>query len=106
VPWLRGIQKKHAADPFVLIGVSSDSNEPVIRDFLSKHEMEWPEYWDRDRKFMQTWSVAAFPTYIVIDDEGIVRFRTMGNNATERARLEDAINRQLKIVAGRQKSNR
>jgi hypothetical protein len=29
---------------------------------------------------------------------------TLGNNPTERAKLEDAIKRQLKIVAGRQKS--
>jgi thiol-disulfide isomerase/thioredoxin len=104
VRWLRDIEKKHAADPFVLIGVSSDSDERVVRDFLSKNQMEWPEFWDRDRKFQQIWSVRAWPTYVLIDDEGIVRFRTMGNNPTERAKLEDAIKRQLKIVAGRQKS--
>ena len=74
-----------------------------MRDFLSKNQMEWPEFWDRDRKF-QRMSVRAWPTYVLIDDEGIVRFRTMGNNPTERAKLEDAIKRQLKIVAGRQKS--
>jgi thiol-disulfide isomerase/thioredoxin len=106
VPWLRDMEKKHAKDPFVLVGVSSDSDEPALRDFLSKNQMEWPEYWDRDRKFQQIWSVRAWPTYVLIDDEGIVRFRTMGNNPTERAKLEDAIKRQLKIVAGKQKPNR
>jgi len=106
VPWLRDMQKKHAADPFVLVGVSSDSDEPALRDFLGKNQMEWPEYWDRDRKFQQTWSVRAWPTYVVIDDEGIVRFRSAGNTPTERARLEDAIKRQIKIAAGRQKANR
>jgi TonB family protein len=104
VPWLRDIQKKRAADPFVLIGVNSDSDERVVRDFVTKNQMEWPEYWDRDRKFQQTWEVRAWPTYIVIDDEGIVRLRTTGNNPTERAKLEDTIKRQLKIAAGRQKS--
>jgi TonB family protein len=106
VPWLRDMQKKHAADPFVLVGVSSDSDEPALRDFLSKNQMEWPEYWDRERKFQQTWSVRAWPTYIVIDDEGIVRFRSAGNTTTDRARLEDAIKRQIKIAAGRQKTSR
>ena len=83
VPWLRDIQKKHATDPFVLIGVNSDSDEPALRDFLSKNQMEWPEYWDRDRKFQQTWGVRGWPTYVVIDDEGIVRFRSAGNNPTD-----------------------
>jgi len=86
--------------------VSSDSDELALRDFLGKNQMEWPEYWDRDRKFQQTWSVRAWPTYVVIDDEGIVRFRSAGNTPTERARLEDAIKRQIKIAAGRQKANR
>jgi TonB family protein len=104
VPWLRDVQKKHAMDPFVLIGVSSDSDERVVRDFVDKNQMEWPEYWDRDRKFQQTWEVRSWPTYVVIDDEGIVRLRTTGNNPMERAKLEDTIKRQLKIVAGRQKS--
>ena len=91
VPWLRDLQKKHATDPFVLIGVSSDSDEPVVRDFLSKNQMEWPEYWDRDRKFQQPWSIRAWPTYIVIDDEGIVRLRSTGNerHGTREARGRD-----------------
>ena len=87
----------------MLIGVNSDSDERVVRDFVTKNQMEWPEYWDRDRKFQQTWEVRAWPTYIVIDDEGIIRLRTTGNNPMERAMLEDAIKRQLKIAAGRQK---
>ena len=98
VPWLRDLQKKHAKDPLVLIGISSDSDEGVLRDFLGKNQMEWPEYWDRDRKFQQPWSIRAWPTYIVIDDEGIVRLRTTGTSAMERARLEDAIKQQLKIA--------
>jgi hypothetical protein len=59
---------------------------------------------DRDRQFRQTREVRSWPSYVVIDDEGIVRLRTTGNNPMERAKLEDAIKRQLKIAAGRQKS--
>ena len=41
----------------------------------------------------------------MIDDEGIIRFRSTGTGEEERSRLEDAIKRQLKIVAARQKAN-
>jgi TonB family protein len=105
VPWLRDLQKKHAKDPLVMIGISSDSDERVLRDFRGRNQMEWPEYWDRDRKFQQTWGIRAWPTYVVIDDEGIIRFRSTGTGEAERSRLEDAIKRQLKIVAARQKAN-
>ena len=50
-------------------------------------------------------SVRAWPTYVVIDDEGIIRFRSTGTGEAEQSRLEDAIKRQLKIVAARQKAN-
>jgi TonB family protein len=105
VPWLRDLQKKHAKDPLVLIGISSDSDERVLRDFRGRNQMEWPEYWDRDRKFQQTWGIRAWPTYVVIDDEGIIRFRSTGTGEAERSRLEDAIKRQLKILAARQKAH-
>jgi len=105
VPWLRDLQKKHAKDPLVMIGISSDSDERVLRDFRGRNQMEWPEYWDRDRKFQQTWGIRAWPTYVVIDDEGIIRFRSTGTGEAERARLEDAIKRQLKIVAAKQRAN-
>jgi thiol-disulfide isomerase/thioredoxin len=105
VPWLRDLQKKHAKDPLVMIGISSDTDERVLRDFRGKNQMEWPEYWDRDRKFQQTWGIRAWPTYVVIDDEGIIRFRSTGTGEPERSRLEEAIKRQLKIVAARQKAN-
>lgn len=84
---------------------SSDSDEGLVRDFLSKNQMEWPECLDRDKRFQQTCEIRAWPTYVVIDDEGIVRFRTTGTSPATGARLEDEIRRQLKIAAARLESN-
>ena len=44
-------------------------------------------------------SVHAFPTYVVIDSEGIVRFRGSGAGSQREASLEDAIRKYLKIMA-------
>jgi hypothetical protein len=106
VPWLRDPEEEHAKDLLLMIGIELPKPlERVLRDFRGKNQMEWPEYWDRDRKFQQTWSVRAWPTYVVIDDEGIIRFRRTGTSEAERSRLEDAIKRQLKIVAAKQRPN-
>ena len=104
VPWLRGVQKRHAKDAFVLIGISSDNDEQQLRDFVNKNQMEWREHLDRDRKLQRTYDVRAWPTYVVIDDEGIVRLRTTGTTLASSARLEDEIRRQLKIAAARLKA--
>jgi thiol-disulfide isomerase/thioredoxin len=99
VPSLRDLQKKHAKDPFVLIGVSSDSSEQTVRDFTGRNQMEWVQFWDRDRKIQQLFDVRAWPTYVLIDDEGIVRFRTSGTTAQASARLSDEIRKILKAAA-------
>lgn len=101
VPQLRDFQKKHANDPFALIGISSDSDERVLRDFVAKQQADWIQYWDRDRKIQNAYEVRAWPTYIVIDDEGIVRLRTMGTSSAETARLEDEVKRLLKAANAR-----
>jgi len=43
--------------------------------------------------------VDKFPTYILIDHEGIVRFRASGLSFEREAALNEAIHKQIKIVA-------
>lgn len=101
VPTLRDLQKRHAKDAFVLLGVSSDNEESVVRNFTEQNRLVWPQYWDRDRKVQQAFDIRAYPTYVLIDDEGIVRFRTSGGGLREPMGLEDAIKKQLKAAANR-----
>jgi len=82
-----------------MIGISSDSEEAPWRAFTSKEKMVWPQYWDRDHRIQRAFDVRAFPTYIVIDHEGIVRFRSSGTSWERSVSLEDAIRKQVKIVA-------
>jgi hypothetical protein len=61
--------------------------------------MVWPQYRDRDRRIQRAFGIRAFPTYIVIDHEGIVRFMSSGSSWQRSANLDDAIRKQVKIVA-------
>ena len=101
VPALRDLQKRHAKDAFVLLGVSSDNEEAVVRNFTEQNRLIWPQYWDRDRKVQQAFDIRAYPTYVLIDDEGIVRFRTSGGGLREPVGLEGAIKKQLKAASQR-----
>ena len=100
LPSLRALNKRFAKEPqFVLIGISSDSEEQPWREFTAKEKMVWPQYWDRDRHVQRAFNVHAFPTYIVIDHEGIVRFRSSGMSWEHAAYLNDAIKKHVKMVA-------
>jgi peroxiredoxin len=100
LPSLRSLHKKFSKEPsFVLIGVSSDSDEDKWKEFTASEKMVWPQYLDANRAVQRAFGVRAFPTYIVIDHEGIIRFRSSGTSWERSANLNDAIKKYVKLVA-------
>ncbi len=100
IPELRNLHKRYSKEPsFMLIGISSDGDEEVWREFTAKNKMIWPQYRDKDRRIQRSFGVRAFPTYILIDHEGIVRFQSVGTSWSRSASLDEAIRKQVKIVA-------
>ena len=95
VPSLRKLQKAHAADSFVLLGISSDEDESAWRAFVAKNGMIWPQYRDADRELQRAFGITAFPTYVLIDREGIERARIVGTGFDRAKTLGEAIERQL-----------
>jgi len=100
VPVVRDLRKRYAKEPaFMIIGVSSDSDEAKWKEFTTKNQMVWPQYLDRDHHIQRAFEVRAFPTYIMIDHEGIVRFRGTGTSWERTGNLDDAIKKEIKIIA-------
>ena len=79
----------------MLIGISSDFDEAKWRDFTGKNRMIWPQYRDNDRRILEAFNIRAFPTYIIIDHEGILRFQSTGFGA---ANLDAAVKRQIRAA--------
>ena len=93
VPELKALTKKYPSSKLVLISFSADKDEQSWRDFISKKDMEWPQYWDRDGRIRGEFGVQAFPTYLVIDPEGFIHQRIVGLNPQQSvvARLKDTL---------------
>lgn len=97
VPELRNLYKRYSKDPsFVLIGISSDHDEAAWRFFTSTNKMTWPQYRDQDRRILSVFNIRAFPTYIIIDHEGILRFQSSGFGG---ANLDAAVKKYVKAAA-------
>jgi peroxiredoxin/Flp pilus assembly protein TadD len=95
VPELRKLYGRYSKEQFVLIGISSDFDDAVWRDFTGKNRMLWPQYRDKDRRILEAFSIRAYPTYIIIDHEGILRFQSIGFGA---ANLDAAVKRQIRAA--------
>lgn len=106
VPSLRDLNKKYSKhEAFVMLGISSDGDEDKWRSFIVKEKMVWPQFLDSERKVQRAFAVNRFPTYIVLDHEGVIRFRTSGLSFEKEAALSDAINKQIKILQKMAPSN-
>lgn len=98
VPALRSLHNSYKKEPsLVMIAISSDSEAEGWRAFIAKNQMVWPQYRDRDHKVGHAFDVRALPTYIVIDHEGITRYRSTGFGSMGTAAIEDAIRKALKM---------
>jgi peroxiredoxin len=100
VPELRNLYKRYSKEgTFTIIGISSDNDDQEWRDFTAKNKMVWPQYRDENHQILRAYGIRAFPTYILIDHEGIVRFSSIGLSWQRAASLDMAIEKQVKIVA-------
>jgi len=68
----------------------------VWRTYIEKERMSWSEYIDLSGKVQEAFRVESYPTYIVLDKDGVVRFRQSGVNDFTGGELTDAINKALK----------
>jgi peroxiredoxin len=99
VPLLRNLYRRFEKErSFVMIAISSDREVETWRAFTAKNQMVWPQHWDRNFKVQRAFDVHSFPTYVLIDHEGIVRFRSGGFGSQGTATIEEAIRKALKVT--------
>lgn len=64
----------------VVLSVSEDNNEQTWHDFVQRQKMDWPQYFDRNRSLIEAFGVRAFPTYCVVDPDGVIRKKIVGSD--------------------------
>ncbi|MDR3763038.1 MAG: TlpA disulfide reductase family protein [Acidobacteriota bacterium] len=84
VPELKELHKKYG-DRLAVMSVSADESQKQWSDYILKHDMSWQQSWDKGNKasVLNAFGVHLFPTYVLIDAEGIVRARIDGLNTQE-----------------------
>jgi thiol-disulfide isomerase/thioredoxin len=83
VPELKDLTRKYPAEKLVLMSVSVDKDENAWSDFVAKKHMDWLQYRDSDHVLQDAFRIDSFPTYLVVDGEGIIRQRLNGLDPQE-----------------------
>jgi thiol-disulfide isomerase/thioredoxin len=99
IPHLRRLNRRSEMDPFVILSIASDSDESLLRTFVSENEMTWPQFFDQDRQVTnETFQVASFPTYVVVDHEGVMIYRRSGWSESIAAEVEARVSRAIRAA--------
>lgn len=98
LPDLKSTARHFAKDGLIVISISADHDEATWREFVAKEKMEWPQYIDSDSKMRRLFSVHAFPTYMIIDSEGIIQPIVVGSGTFQQDKVEEEIKRAFKKV--------
>ena len=84
-------------EPFVLLGINSDSDREELKTTLEEERINWRSWWDDGGIFgpIQTkWAVANRPTIHLLDWNGIIR--QMNVDSVE---LDETIDELLRELA-------
>ncbi|GDY03453.1 hypothetical protein LBMAG49_27820 [Planctomycetota bacterium] len=93
-PHERSLVEEMQNKPFVLVGVNSDTPARA-KEAIAKNNLNWRSFQNkRDGKpdIAEDWAVQGWPTIVVLDADGKIRYRGHdGEQATEVAREQVAL---------------
>lgn len=107
-PRLRGWHKKYAGNDFVIIGVTRFYGEQdgkkmtnlqeieFLRDFRDKYKLPYGFALVDRGEDASKYGINAYPTTILLDRKGVVRYIGIGSGSEESENLEDTIKKVLK----------
>jgi len=96
LPMVRGIDKKYSGKQVQVVSISGDDDEDVWRTFTTAQNMTWSQYIDLSDEVETSFKVDSIPTFVVLDKDGVIRFRQSGLGDSTAGDIEDAINKALK----------
>jgi thiol-disulfide isomerase/thioredoxin len=96
-PHERSIVEKYRGKPFVLLGVNGDVDVRELKSVQIDKQLTWRSWWDgASGPIAHQWCVECFPTVLLIDHTGVIRYRSDG--APDPRELDAKIEQLVKEV--------
>ena len=77
LPRIKAAYDKFHAHGFEVIGISCDTDKNELEDYVQKHDIPWPQYFDGkqqdDNKFAAGFGIDGIPHMFLVDKKGLLR---------------------------------
>lgn len=81
------INLEMADTPFVLLGVNSDRKLETAKNAVEDEGLSWRHFWNGPKgtagPISEQWNVEGWPTFYLIDGNGIIRYKQVSGKAIE-----------------------
>lgn len=97
-PGLKKIQAKFQDQPFVLLGISVDNSRGEWQSFIVGNSLKWHHYLDERRQLARAFNIEAYPSYLLLDHDGIVRHTWRGYNSSVDGDIESKAKKLIQAI--------
>ena len=100
VPNEKALAERLKDRPFAILGINSDADRDALKAAVVTKGITWPSWFDGGRTggpIATRWDIHGWPTTIVLDKSGIIRFRNPDSHGWKG--LEDAVDLLLEEKA-------
>ena len=80
MPHLRALVERYESRPFSIVGVNTDDSEEVYRAGVEEHKLSWISAFQGkgEAPISDLYRVTGYPTVVLVDHEGKIRFLDHG----------------------------
>ena len=98
VPGLKRLQGRMKEQPFVIVGISADRSRSAWESFIVGKSLNWHQYLDERGQLSRSFNIEAFPTYLLVDHEGIIRHAWRGYSGSVDGDIESKAKKLIKEI--------
>ena len=96
MPSLNSLYESYKKDGFVVVAISVDQSEKVVRSFIDKNKLAFPVLMDPDKEiYFDAYAVLALPMSFLIDKKGLIAERYIGEKDWTAQEIKDRIFRLI-----------
>jgi len=78
--WKRQVAAKFRPRFFTMIGIDYEQNNNKVhaKSVMQREKLNWPNCWNgpyNGQSLVESWEITGYPTFIILDHRGVVRWR-------------------------------
>lgn len=95
MPHMNDLASEYANSEFTLLGICGSKDPATWRDYIQQHQLQWPQYWDKDLGMEHLFNARGIPNFFLIDKDGYLVAHWVGWDDSLTGRVEKLIDHTL-----------